>query len=605
MTETPLELDAVWRGFGRLTALRELSLAVERGEVVGLVGPDGAGKTTALRIALGLLRPDRGRARLFGTEAVQADRRRLGYVPQAHALQGDLTVEENLDFFGSLLDARGAAFRARRRELLEATQLAPFVDRRADQLSGGMYQKLGLACALLHRPELLVLDEPTIGVDPVSRRDLWDLIRSEASAGTAVLASTSYLDEATRCHRVAFLFGGRILDHGAPVEVLDAFPHEAFVVRHRDRLRIAWSLEAAPSIIRVSRCAGGLRVIVRQGGGRGEAARRGPGGRADPNAPHARGRLPRANGGGGVVTGDRVAIEARGLTRRFGRFTAVDSVSFEVGAGEIFGYLGANGAGKSTTIRMLCGLLAPSAGSAAVDGIDVARDPRGVKRRIGYMSQRFSLYPDLTVAENLAFFAGSQGLRGRLLRERMAEVLRAVSLEAERETITRSLPLGRRQKLALACAVVHRPGVVFLDEPTAGVDPGARREFWCLLERLAADGATLLVSTHYMDEAEMCDRVALMVDGTLAAVDTVDALTRAHVPERVLEVREGAGRGDLGELRGVRAAAPFGADLRLRVLPDCVEEVTARLKAAALVAEEVSPSLEDVFLENRQLLATS
>lgn len=296
------------------------------------------------------------------------------------------------------------------------------------------------------------------------------------------------------------------------------------------------------------------------------------------------------------MTNTRIAIEARGLTRRFGRFTAVDSVSFKVDAGEIFGYLGANGAGKSTTIRMLCGLLTPSAGSAEVDGIDVARDPTGAKRRIGYMSQRFSLYPDLTVEENLAFFAGAQGLRGRLLRERMAEVLGAVSLEAERGTCAGSLPLGRRQRLALACAVVHRPGVVFLDEPTAGVDPAARREFWCLLEQLAADGATLLVSTHYMDEAEMCDRVALMVDGVVAALDTVDGLTRTHVPEIVLEVRGGAGRVDLGELRGVCAAAPFGADLRLRVVPEHVEEVLGRLKAAALVTAEVSPGLEDVFV---------
>lgn len=265
MTTIPLELDAVWRGFGRTTALRGLSLRLEQGEVLGLVGPDGAGKTTALRIALGLLRPDRGRARLFGTEAVRADRRCLGYVPQAHALQGDLTVEENLDLFGSLLGARGAAFRERRGELLESTQLAPFVDRRADQLSGGMYQKLVLACALLHRPEMLVLDEPTTGVDPVSRRDLWALVRSAANEGTAVLASTSYLDEATRCHRVAFLFGGQILDEGAPAAVLDAFPHQAFFVRHPDRLRVAASLEAAPSFIRVSRCAGGLRVVVQQG----------------------------------------------------------------------------------------------------------------------------------------------------------------------------------------------------------------------------------------------------------------------------------------------------------------------------------------------------
>jgi len=297
------------------------------------------------------------------------------------------------------------------------------------------------------------------------------------------------------------------------------------------------------------------------------------------------------------------AIAVRELSRRFGAFTAVDAVSFEVSTGEIFGYLGANGAGKSTTIRMLCGLLRPSAGQALVVGHDVLREPEQVKRSIGYMSQRFSLYPDLTAAENLEFFGGAFGLRGRSLAARITALLGQVDLGTRAGALTGALPGGMRQRLALACAMLHGPRLLFLDEPTAGVDPGSRRSFWGLIRALAASGSTIFVTTHYMDEAEYCDRVGLMVDGRLAALDTPAGLKRQHVPGRMLRVR-GLGvpaAQALARVPGVLAVEPFGAGHHVRSSADGLDaaglaRLLAGLGAAGATVEEVEPGLEDVFL---------
>lgn len=470
-----IELSNLTKRFGSLTAVDGLTLSIPKGELFGLVGSDGAGKTTTLRLLTGVLDASAGQASVLGSPCrnLEPVRSLIGYMSQRFGLYPDLTVLENIRFHADIFGVAKAEWVPRAERLLAMSGLTPFVQRRAGALSGGMKQKLGLCCALIHTPEVLFLDEPTNGVDPVSRRDFWRILDTLLSEGVTIVVATAYLDEAERCHRVGLLHHGRLLACDTP-----------------QRLKqLADPALANPSLEDV--------LVGMLGEGSDTAVKRRP-------------PLDQAN--------LQPAVTLQQLTRRFGDFTAVNSISLSVPAGEIFGFLGPNGAGKSTTIRMLCGILEPSSGSGRVAGFDLATQAELIKENIGYMSQRFSLYEDLTVAENIAFYGGIYRIPAGQLAQRADWVIEMAGLTERRHSKAGELSAGWRQRLALGCALLHRPPIIFLDEPTAGVDPLNRRRFWQLIHNLAAEGVTVFVTTHYMDEAEYCDRLALIYHGELVAV---------------------------------------------------------------------------------------
>lgn len=457
-----IEVSHVSKSYGKVQALRDVSFSVKQGELFGLIGPDGAGKSTLFRILTTLLLPDQGSARVLDAD-VRADfrtiRQSVGYMPGRFSLYQDLTVEENLRFFATVFHTTVEGNYERIRAIYE--QIAPFKQRRAGALSGGMKQKLALCCALVHAPKVLFLDEPTTGVDPVSRREFWKMLAYLRQEGITLVVSTPFMDEALRCDRVAFLYEGEIKGIDRPEAILKQFSEIL--------------------------CPPGLQRKA-----------------VDKHTPP--------------------IIQVDNLVKRFGSFTAVDHISFSVERGEIFGFLGANGAGKTTAMRILCGLSLPSEGKAEVMGFDVRTQSEEIKKRIGYMSQKFSLYEDLTVHENLRLFGGIYGVNAREISKRTEETLQRIGLYEEQHTLVRSLPLGWKQRLAFSVAIFHRPELVFLDEPTGGVDPATRRQFWELIYQAADQGITIFVTTHYMDEAEYCDRISMMVDGHIRALDTPDGL---------------------------------------------------------------------------------
>ncbi len=532
-------------GGRHIQALGGISFSIQPGVVTGLIGPDGAGKTTLMRLAAGLLIPDAGHIRVLGMDATRdslAVQAALGYMPQRFGLYEDLTVQENLDLYADLQGVPGSERSERYRELMHMTGLAPFTRRLAGRLSGGMKQKLGLACTLARAPRLLLLDEPTVGVDPVSRRELWGIVdRLVKSEGMSVLLSTAYLDEAERCTDVVLLHEGKVLDQGPPSATSARMAGRAWAVaipgrRPRDvqadmedrsgvvdalvqgdHVRLVLDsvvtpehmaelpgLEQADLQAVPPRFEDGFIDLLRERLG---AAGRAP---ADMN-----GLLP----GHADKPDAGPVIQVDKLRRRFGDFWAVDGISFQVSRGEIFGLLGANGAGKSTTFRMLCGLLPASSGSLRVAGLDLRHAAAAARARIGYMSQKFSLYGNLSVAQNLAFFASAYGLASKARKDRMDWALAEFELEKYAGQLSGDLSLGYKQRLAMACALMHRPEILFLDEPTSGVDPLARREFWRRINALARAGVTVLVTTHFMEEAEYCDRLAIMAAGRILAMD--------------------------------------------------------------------------------------
>lgn len=528
-----------------VTAINALNLSIRPGAVTGLIGPDGAGKTTFMRLAAGLLVPDAGRIVVLGLDAtrdalqVQAA---LGYMPQRFGLYEDLSVQENLDLYADLQGVPREVRPARYGELMHMTGLAPFTGRLAGRLSGGMKQKLGLACTLVRAPRLLLLDEPTVGVDPVSRRELWAIVdRLVQAEGMSVLLSTAYLDEAERCAEVALLYQGRILDQGPPKEMSARMAGRTWAVsrpgvRHRE---LQAELDGQPGVIdalvqgehvRVVSSGVGVPdsasripdVVVREAPPRFEDVfidllRRRQGATARAVTMHG-GERPAAE------EADDVVIRVEALRRRFGDFWAVDGVGFTIRRGEIFGLLGANGAGKTTTFRMLCGLLPASSGRLEVAGRDLRRAAAAARARIGYMSQKFSLYANLSVAQNLEFFASAYGLSGARRGQRIAWAQEEFELADFADQLADALPLGYKQRLAMACALMHWPDIIFLDEPTSGVDPLARREFWQRINALARQGVTVLVTTHFMEEAEYCDRLAIMASGRILAIDEPAAI---------------------------------------------------------------------------------
>lgn len=555
MAEAPPEdivisLRGLQKRYGKTIAVDGVNLAVHRGRMHGLIGPDGAGKSSLMKIIAGVLTYDAGEVTVFGQRihserSAERVKQRIGLMPQGlgQNLYAELSVEENINFFARLRNVDEQALGDRKQQLLAMTRLERFRDRPMKQLSGGMKQKLGLVCTLIHEPQLIILDEPTTGVDPVSRRDFWAILDELVSArGLTALVSTAYMDEANRFATASMMLEGKVLAEGPPAELLAALPASVISVKSPDQieakrrldqrfrdtiLRGSWlrtvvdDLPAGSSTqpgaeARVREVLAGLDIeaidmtapdledlfIARMASSRSTA----------PPAAQPSTGTPRKH------AADYHAIEARGLVRQFGDFRAVDNVSFVVKPGEIFGLLGANGAGKTTVIKMLTGIQPPSAGSGSVAGADMIGAPGEIKRRIGYMSQAFSLYLDLTVRENLRLFAAIYGVPHARRDTRVLELAKLCDIEGIENTLAGALPMGQRQRLALACALVHSPEVVFLDEPTSGVDPLGRRRFWDILFQLARhEGVALLITTHYMSEAEQCDHICLLYAGRVVA----------------------------------------------------------------------------------------
>jgi len=555
---TAVDIVGVVKRFGDITALAGVDAGIEAGRLTGLVGPDGAGKTTLIRIMAALMAPTEGQVRTAGCDVV-ADAARVhavtGYMPQRFGLYEDLSVIENLRLYASLHDIGEKGMDKTFERLLHFTRLKPFKSRLAGRLSGGMKQKLGLACALMARPDVLLLDEPSVGVDPVSRQDLWAMVQALKAEGMAIVWSTSYLDEAERCDSVLLLNAGKLEHSGPPQDLTSRLTGRSFSIRGitRGRRRVLADALDLPQVCDGVIQGDSIRAVLRENSERSplDALAREHGGRIDAVAPRFEDAFIDLLGGGPgghsviaekmkpVETDMEVAVSCRNLTKRFGAFTATDDVSFEVNKGEIFGLLGPNGAGKSTTFKMLCGLLKPTSGEAHVVGYDLRNAPSEAKLQLGYMAQKFSLYGLLSVRQNLEFFSGVYGLANALRRERIDEMIGTFELKRYLRISPDQLPLGYKQRLALACSLMHRPPVLFLDEPTSGVDPITRREFWTHINALVRRGVTVLVTTHFMDEAEYCDRVALMYEAQLIALDTPDKLkastATAEHPEPTME----------------------------------------------------------------------
>ncbi len=489
--------DNISKSYRKISALQNIHLKIPVGRIFGLLGPDGAGKSTMLKIIAGVTYPTSGRCLVMGKDIVEETeqlREAISFMPQGLGLilSDKLTVEQNLNFFADIYHLDRKLADERKEELLKVTNLYDFRDRMAGKLSGGMQQKLALCCTLIHHPKLLILDEPTTGVDPLSRRELWAIINDlVVSKRITVIIATSYLDEAERCHHIAMMHNGKILRTGQPDKlgedsnqnISDIFVSDLIGVMEHHHIRADFSRFAEKSV-----------------------------------------HLP--------VSKDEPVVNVRNLTKRFGKFTAVDNINFQIYPGEIFGFLGPNGAGKTTTIKMLCGILKPTAGDAFVAGFHIRHQQKNLKNRIGYMSQKFSLYHDLTVMENLKLYKGVYGKQDHPVLN-SAELLEMVGLAGFENRMTKDLPVGLKQRLALACSMVHLPDVLFLDEPTSGVDPLARERFWEIVRFLSRQmGITLLLTTHYMDEAEFCDRLAMIHRGKIVALDIPENLKKHTEKEK-------------------------------------------------------------------------
>ncbi len=613
--------------YGALEAVRGIGFEVGEGEIFGVIGPDGAGKTSTFQIAAGVMEATSGGVEVFGEPAL-VSRSRTGYLTQNFSLYPDLTVDENIRYIGDLRRVPKKEIAERGLRYLRMFDMDRFRDRLAGKLSGGMKQKLALACALVPEPRVLLLDEPTTGVDPVSRREFWDTLAHLAADGLTILLATPYLDEAERCHRVALMHQGELHEIGTPVELREKLGAKRIELR-------TTNLALAEQIL--SPMAGPGREII-------DVQRFGD--RLDLLAPRpeaALGIAEKALGGAGLAIHDttldeptlentfvarlralgqeihdepfparrsqadragQVAIGASALTKQFGTFTAVHNVSLEVKYGEIYGLLGANGAGKTTTIKMLCGLLEPTGGGVRLAGRTGELKTSEVRQRIGYMSQKFSLYNDLSIEENLEFFAGVYGVPEGEREEKKRWVLEFSGLAGREKQITGSLPQGWKQRVAFGAAIMHEPRVLFLDEPTSGVDPLARRSFWKMINRLADAGTAILVTTHYLEEAEQCNRLGMMVAGELVAEDTPTAI-KATQEGNLLELVTDAPQKALDLLKSGTErwrVSLFGDRLHVITNDDAAtgERIYREKLAAAgiqvLLAKQGRFSLEDVFI---------
>ena len=530
------QISNLTKKFGENIALDSITVALPKGKIVGLAGPDGAGKTTFIRLLLGLLVPTSGKISILGMDPVtQTDalHKQIGYMPQKFGLYEDLSVLENLNLYADLKrlskHEKNAAFDM----LLTFTGLAPFTKRLAGRLSGGMKQKLGLACALLGTPQFLLLDEPGVGVDPISRRELMKMVRELSKDGMSILWSTSYLDEAEGFDEVLLFNEGKLLYNGVPSLLTQKEKGHVFLARkpHTEPRALLHTLLKEPIIDAVIQ-GDAVRAVIKD-----KKTINAYHSFLKPTAPRFEdavidmlGGIPLGEstvaGKIEVTTTDKDVIVADHLTKKYGSFTAAKDITFKIQKGEIFGLLGPNGAGKSTSFKMMCGLSKPTSGRAFITGIDMRKDPIKARSKLGYMAQKFSLFSPLNVMQNLKFFSGIYGLTGIDQQERLRQMIDTFNLKPYLSDLAGNLPLGYKQRLALACAIMHNPSILFLDEPTSGVDPLTRREFWKHINAMVEKGVTVMVTTHFMDEAEYCDRIALIYKGQAIRIGSPTEIKR-------------------------------------------------------------------------------
>src|SRR5262245_34868995 len=626
-TGAALHVVDLRKHYGEVEAVRGLSFDVRPGEVFGLIGPDGAGKTTTFQILAGVMESTSGVADVFDRPAREM-RSKTGYLTQTFSLYPDLTVLENIRYIGDLRLVPRAEIERRGLHYLRLFNMDRFIDRLAGRLSGGMRQKLSLVCALVPQPQVLLLDEPTTGVDPVSRREFWDTLAHLSAEGLTILVATPYLDEAERCQRIALVYEGRIQQLGTPHELRHSLGASRLEIRtgalEKAAAVLTRDLGPTSDVIDVQRFGDRLDVLVHD----------------DKQAEqHLRQQLETAGVAIEEIRADepllentfvarlralgqevkeipfpatknhqalrgRIAIGAQRLTRDFSQFRAVHDLSLEVRYGEVYGLLGANGAGKTTTIKMLCGLLDPSEGEVQLAGVQGAIRTSAVRQCVGYMSQKFSLYDDLPIDENLEFFAGVYGVPPGERPEKIAWVLKFSGLEGKEHQLVGSLPGGWKQRVAFGAAILHEPTVLFLDEPTSGVDPVARRTFWTLINRLADRGTAILVTTHYLEEAEQCNRLGFMVAGELVAEGSPTGI-KGQQSGHLIELQVSAPQHATDWLKSLMdrwRGSLFGDRVHV-ITAEPVDEatrfITAELDTAGvrvLSAREARFSLEDVFI---------
>lgn len=541
MSQLAIDLQSVEKHFDGThpPALKTLHAQIAIGSFTGIVGPDGAGKTTLLRMVAGLMLPSSGQISVLGLDANDPSlHQSIGYMPQKFGLYEDLSIIQNLNLYA---DLKGLDKKIRQQtfeRLLHFTGLVPFTKRLAGALSGGMKQKLGLACALMTQPKLLLLDEPSVGVDPISRRELWNMVTDLVDQGMTVIWSTSYLDEAEKCQEVLLFNEGNLLFKGAPhdltAEVKGCTYHIKGMQNNKRQLLTRYLNHSTilDGVIQGQN----IRLVTKKNIPPPNPTEFGANGEIISVPPWIEDAFVNRLGGGpggrsalaeqfqAKTASNEVIIQCKGLTKKFGDFVATNNVDFAIKQGEIYGLLGPNGAGKSTTFKMLCGLLQPTDGEALVGGIHLRNSASKARAQLGYMAQKFSLYGDLTIRQNLNFFAGIYGLKGRQKKAAINSMLDVFELEKYIHSSADNLPLGFKQRLALACSVMHQPKVLFLDEPTSGVDPISRREFWNHINGLVQKGVTVMVTTHFMDEAEYCDRIAMIYQGRKVIEGTPDEL---------------------------------------------------------------------------------
>ncbi|MDY6971457.1 MAG: ATP-binding cassette domain-containing protein [Thermodesulfobacteriota bacterium] len=613
--------EGLTKRFRSITAVSELNLNIKKGELFGLLGSDGAGKTTTIQMLCGILSPTSGLMFVDGHNVeTEPDviRSLIGYMSQDFTLYQDMTVEENIDFVADLRGVPKVDRQRQKERLLRFSRMEPFRDRRAAALSGGMKKKLALSCALIHYPSVLILDEPTTGVDPLSRSELWKILYEFIVQGVSIIISTPYMDEAERCTRIALIQDGEVIASDTPANLKRSITQRVYSFKTDN-------INQAHKVLREELAMSGqvygdrIRVFLKD---------------LDVELPKMQKDLLDRD----IVVEDcrevtptmddvfmsllqygtngrekkawlpfdypelgSKSIVVSGISKQFGDFTAVDNVSFEVDTGSVFGLLGPNGAGKTTTIKMLCGLLPPTSGKAVVADYDIATHPRLVKSKIGYMSQLFSLYPDLTVEQNLDFYGSIYALDKKDKKIKRDWVIELAGLKGKEKYLTSELAGGWKQKLALGCAVMHQPAVLFLDEPTSGVDPVGRTQFWDVIHRLAEEGITAIVTTHFMDEAERCNILGLMNAGNLVALGTPDELKEGLAADfyevsssSILECYN-----RILPLDFIHQAALFGD--KIHILTEKKEEKLSKeyLRAAGADVDDIkktSPSLEDVFI---------